>query len=250
MNIRFRELIVERGSGMLPQVISQNDTTLRRFMRRLLWFCLEWFRDEELGEYDDAIIIIRKKCDPQITYGVNSICYQPSQEEDIRYINTTEWNILNKPQKVTLEKLEKLFTRYLSECTTRRINQDGYTLLEISWPDNIEIQPHNSQDFIKGRKSMSAAYCILTIISKKPDWIGAQLSSSTCAFGKSILLGFEQKGFVIYEGSGATYVLKNGLKYIGAKKRGELKGNKDRIKVIEHRRGYENWEKEIEEILK
>ena len=38
---------------MLAPTVLKNDTTLRKFMRAALVFCLDWFRDEELGEYEE-----------------------------------------------------------------------------------------------------------------------------------------------------------------------------------------------------
>ena len=250
MNIKFIEIFVERGCLMLPTTIIKNDTTIRKFMRRLLIFCLDWFRDEELGDYEDAVIVVRKGHAPQISYGINSVIYEPVKiEEKKKHISTKDWEKINVPKKVTLQILEELFEKYLEECEIRRVEKDGYPVLEIIWPETFDIQVEDNKEFIKGRKSMSNVFCILTVLSKKPDWIGAQISRGTDIFVDNLPLGFDEKGIVIYEGKNATYVLRNGLKYSKAQSKKVLLENRDCLKRIMHNTGYENWKKEVEKVL-
>lgn len=100
-----------------------------------------------------------------------------------------------------------------------------------------------------GRQSMSNVFCILTVLSKKPNWISAEVSKGTDVFACSLPLGFEEKGIVIYEGKDATYVLKNGLRHSKEKRKKALWEHKDYIRRIAHDTGYENWKKDLEEIL-
>ena len=236
---------------MFPTTIVKDDTTIRKFMRWVLMSALEWFRDEELGDYQDAMIIVRKGYASQIYYGMNSVSYEPAKiEERTKWINTKDWNALNSPRKVTLEKLEELFEKYLDECDIGRSQKYGYTVLEITWPKEIEIKVFDNDAFVKGRQSMSKAYCILTVLSKHPDWIGAEITKGNKAFAESLPIGFDKKDKVIYEGKDATYVTRNGLMYSQAKSRTEFQKNRDCLKVIKHNIGYENWEKDLEKQLK
>ena len=248
--IKSIELFVERGCLMLAPTVLKDDTTIRRLMRRLLIFCLDWFRDEELGEYDNAVIIVKKGHAPQISYGINSISYRPAKIEiQEKYISTKEWEKINNPRKVTLETLEELFEKYLGECSIKRIKKYEHTVLEIIWPPDFDIYIDDNKEFITGRKSMSKVFCILSVLSKKPDWISAQVSKGSDVFADSLPLGFDEKGIVIYEGKDATYVLRNGLGHSKAQSRKVLLQHKDCLKHIIHNTGYENWKKELEKVL-
>lgn len=235
---------------MFPATIVKDDTTIRKFMRWVLISALEWFRDEELGEYQDAMIVVRKGYTPQIYYGMNFISYQPAKiEEAIKRINTKDWNALNSPRKVTLEKLEQLFGKYLEECELERIEKCGYTVLNLTWTNEIEIKVIDNDAFVSGRQSMSKAYCILTVLSKQPNWIGAEITKGNKAFLDSLPIGFDEKNKVIYEGKGSTYITRNGLIYSQEKSRIAFQKNKDCLKEIKHNIGYENWEKALYKYL-
>ena len=235
---------------MLPSTVLKEDTTLRRFMRRALIFCLDWFRDEELGQYDDAVIVIRKGHAPQISYGINSISYRPAKIElQEKYISTKEWKEINNPRKVTLKILEELFEKYLGECTIKRVKKGEYTVLQVMWPTDLDIYVEDNKEFITGRKSMSKVFCILSVLSKKPDWISAQVSKGSDVFADSLPLGFDEKGIVIYEGKGATYILRSGLEHSKVQSKKLILQHKDCVKRIVHNTGYENWKKELERAL-
>lgn len=235
---------------MLPPTVLKDDTTIRKFMRRLLIFCLDWFRDEELGEYNDALIIVRKGHAPQISYGISSAIYEPARiEEKRKMISTKDWEKINAPRKVTLQILEELFEKYLEDCTVKRIKKGQYSILEITWPEGLEIQVNDNKEFITGRQSMSKVFCILSVLSQKPDWISAEVSSGRDAFADSLPLGFDERGIVIYEGKDATYILRNGLEHSKAQSRKVLLQHKDCLERIPHNTGYENWKKELEKVL-
>lgn len=235
---------------MLAPTVFKDDTTLRKFMRRLLLFCLDWFRDEELGEYNDALIIVRKGHAPQISYGISSASYVPGKiEEKRKHISTKDWEEFDSPRKVTLQILEELFEKYLEECTIKRIKKGEYTVLEIIWPERFDLQVNDNKEFITGRQSMSKVFCILSVLSQKPDWISAQVSRGNDVFADSLPLGFDEKGLVIYEGKDATYILRNGLEHSKAQSKKVLLQHKDCLKRIIHNTGYENWKKELEKVL-
>ena len=104
--------------------------------------------------------------------------------------------------------------------------------MEISWPTDFEIYVEDNKEFITGRKSMSKAFFILSVLSKKPNWISAQVSNGSDVFADSLPLGFDEKEIVIYEGKGATYILKNGLAHSKAQCKKSILQHNDCVKRI------------------
>lgn len=117
------------------------------------------------------------------------------------------------------------------------------------WTTDLEIYVEDNKEFIIGRKSMSKVFCILSMLSKKPDWISAQVSKGNDVFADSLPLGFDEKGIVIYEGKGAMYILRNELGHSKVQSKKSILQHKDCAKCIVHNIGYENWKKELERAL-
>lgn len=192
-------------------------------------------------------LVIRQE--PVVLYGIGNASWRGSKKRVVT-LSSNDWELFQSPRKVTISWLEEKISKYLSECRTERRIVEGYEVLLIEWPEGVSIALSNGEEPKRDeRKSMSKTKCILTVLSKQPDWIGAQITSSSKAFSHTIPLGFSKKGIVVFEGKDATYGIKDGLKYSQIKRKSELFGNSDCLTPIKHNKGFKEWEKSLDKML-
>lgn len=203
----------------------------------------------ELEEMETEISSFIIRQEPVVIYTIGNVSWRGSKERVIT-LSSNDWELLQTPQKVTISWLEEKMSTYLPGCKTERGLIEGYEVLLIEWPGGISIEVGSGEESKKNeRKSMSKQKYILTVLSKQPDWIGAQITSSSKAFSHTIPLGFSKRGIVIFEGKDATYGIKDGLKYSQIKSKSEILGNDDCLTPIKHNKGFKEWEKSLNKIL-
>lgn len=155
----------------------------------------------------------------------------------------TRINTLNKEQVMLLEDIKGLslselarLLNYLVEgIETQKCFVKGKVPgIAIKWPD-IEIKidvipPENEKT---SRKNILVAEGLMYILSKKPNWIAKGASNGS--FKDRLIIGFDDLGVVIYEGKGATYLMRHdGIKYYNIKEQLTKIRNKSEVVHIIH----------------
>ncbi len=235
-------------SNELPEYIQS--TTRNMIMWKLLNYCLNWVRDE--GIEKPVAFIVMPKQPHQILFGKNSITWIPEKiAPQEKTLKVSEWAEIDDPAKVTLKMLKGLLKTNLKECELREIAlAPGVKGIEILWPSQLGIKIDEDVKLTKNRKGISPTYSILTVISKKPNWITAGYSKGG-VFKNRLPCGFKDKNVIVYEGLDATYIFNNnGLKYLKANKVKPLRENKDYVHRIDHdENSYDKWKDELDKYI-
>lgn len=235
-------------SNKLPPHI--HSTPRNMFMWRLLNYCLDWIRDE--GIKKPVAFVVMPKQPHQILFGNNSMTWIPEKIESLeKTLKVSEWAEIDDPTQVTLKMLKRLFKDNLKECELREVTlAPGVKGIEILWPSQLRIKVDPDIKLTENRKGISPTYSILTVISKKPNWITAGYSKSGI-FKNRLPCGFKDKNVIVYEGLDATYIFNNnGLKYLKVDRVKPLWVNTDYVHRIEHdENSYDKWKDELDKYI-
>lgn len=213
-----------------------------KFMWRLLYYCLDWIRDEVA--IAPVTIIVKPGQSHRIIWGDNLTTWIPEEvEPKVLKLYVSKFSMFEEPNKIKLKSLKKMLEKNLPECIIQWVKlENNIKVLKIIWPTDIEIKVVLDEKHTKERKSISPTYSILSVLKNKGEWITAGYSKNS--FRNRVIIGFKDK--VIYEGKDATYIFnENGLAYIQADNLKKVMKSPDFIgRVVHH--DYEQWSHELE----
>lgn len=174
-----------------------------------------------LADDEEIRIIIKKTGKPKITKWCQSISYIPATkgietsevgEQQPYVFDLHEFAFLETPENVDLDVLANKLKKALGGCCiTKELLKGKVDGIRIEW-DEIEItiegiMPEN----IRLKRTVFTTRSILEVLALKPDWI---TKGGTGKLKNRMLLGFEQYNKAVFEGDGASYIVRgDGIKY-------------------------------------
>ncbi len=237
---------------MQSNVISRSDirkidNKVTRFIYSLLFFCLDWLRDEEINENESMTILVQYKMPATIIYDRGSARYYPIESKE-RTLNLSDWKQLEKGGKLSIAQFKKLINRYLPECSIIDSYFKGKQGVEFEWPLDFKVSINRDIELKTIRVGFSPTQSILGILIKKPDWLGSNICKR--AFRNRVVMYFKDKKLIVFEGEGATYIFnENGMQYTNIRDTAIARESIDLVKRIEHGTVYESWEQDIKKVF-
>ncbi len=237
---------------MQSNVISRSDirkidNKVTRFIYSLLFFCLDWLRDEELNENESMTILVQYKKPATIIYDRGSARYYPIENIE-RTLNLSDWKQLEKGGRLSVTQFKKLINRYLPECGVAYSSFQGKRGIAFEWPLDFKVSINRDIELKTIRKGFSPTQSILGILIKKPDWLGSNICKR--AFKNRVVMYFKDKKLIFFEGEGATYIFnENGMQYTDISHTDIAKESIDLVKIIKHNMGYESWNQEVQKLF-
>lgn len=135
-------------------------------------------------------------------------------------LNASQFRLLEDIRKLPIEMLARILIYLVPVLKLEKEEIKGKVEgLKLKWPEiDIRYEDIRYEGIKIRRESISVAEGIMYMLTHKPDWICKGSKSGN--FADRLIMGFEDKGIVIYEGLGATYkTLEDGLKYYDTKEK-------------------------------
>lgn len=136
-----------------PETLEKNSKN--KFMWKLLYYCLNWLRDE--ATTTQVAIIVTSGQSHRIIWGTNSATWIPvkSETKPLKpYVS--KFSMFEKPNKIKLKSLKRMLEKNLPECVVSWVQlENNIKALKITWPSDVEIQIILDEKYTKERKSIS-----------------------------------------------------------------------------------------------
>lgn len=129
-------------------------------------------------------------------------------------LTANQYRKLENIKELTIEEFSRILLSLIPQLVVKHTMIQGIVEgIQIEWPEiDIKYEDIRYEGIKHNREYVSVVEGIMYMLTFKPNWICKGSKSGN--FSDRLIMGFDDKKMVIYEGIGATYkILKDGLKY-------------------------------------